>query len=174
MGRLKVRTATPARAPRAGCAGDNDTPVFSIGEVATRLDVSVQVLRLYEQRGLILVRKGAGGQRCYSESDIERLECIRAAITEHKISIEGIRRLQSLVPCWEHIQCSARQRRNCPAYLTPTGGCWAHPERSAVCRQADCRQCDVYRLSSNCDTIKAFIRRTVSHSHQSPHKDNQS
>lgn len=152
-----------------------DVPVFSIGEVAARLGVSVQVLRLYEQRGLILVRKGPGGQRQYSESDVERLGCIRTAITEHKISIEGIRRLQSLVPCWEHVRCSVRQRRTCPAYVMPTGGCWAHPDRHRICRQVDCRRCDVYRLSSDCDSIRTLIHRTsiVPHTGHSRQKDHQ-
>jgi MerR family transcriptional regulator/heat shock protein HspR len=149
--------------------------VFSIGEVAARFGVSVQVLRLYEQRGLILIEKGPGGQRRYAESDVERLACIRTAITEHKISIEGIRRLQSLVPCWEHVHCSARQRSRCPAYLTPTAGCWTHAGRNEACRNTDCRHCEVYRLSSDCDGLKALIHRVtlVSHSRQSRHKDRQ-
>lgn len=174
MPRVKTRTPASAPARRLVHDDDKDVPMFSIGDVAERLGVSVQAIRLYEQRGLILVRKGPGGQREYSESDVERLECIRAAITEHKISIEGIRRLQSLVPCWQHVQCSERQRAQCPAYLKPTGGCWAHPDRNAPCRTADCRRCDVYRLSSNCDGIKAFIHDTpipLLHTADRRHKD---
>jgi MerR family transcriptional regulator/heat shock protein HspR len=159
---------------RGGLASDD--PAFSIGQVADRLGVSAQVLRLYEQRGLILVRKGAGGQRQYSESDVQRFKCIRTAITEHKISIEGIRRMQSLVPCWEHVRCPVGQRSRCPAYTTPTAGCWTHLDRDDVCRAADCRQCDVYRLSSDCDTIKSLIHHIPApspHRHHPRHKDNQ-
>jgi len=75
---------------------DKNTPTLPIGKVAERLDVSVETIRLYERRGLILVTKTRGNQRLFSESDIERLRCIRTAINEHKISIEGIRRIQSL------------------------------------------------------------------------------
>ncbi len=170
MSRMICRVPASAPARRLGPDDDKDEPVFSIGEVACTLGVSVQAVRLYEERGLILVRKGPGGQREYSESDVERLACIRTAITEHKISIEGIRRLQSLVPCWEHVRCSERQRAGCPAYLEPTGGCWAHPDRSALCRTADCRRCDVYRRSSNCDAIKSFIHGTAPRRRMPPRK----
>ncbi len=174
MPRGSGRTAAAAPARRLGGEDDNDAAIYSIGEVARRLGVSVQALRLYEQRGLILVRKGPGGQREYSESDVERLECIRTAITEYKISIEGIRRLQSLVPCWQHVRCSELQRAKCPAYVQPTGGCWAHAGRKTPCRAADCRRCDVYRLSSNCDGIKSLIHDTpapVLHLRHPRHKD---
>jgi len=37
--------------------------IYSIGEVAKLLGVSVQILRLYEKRGLVLYTKSAGNQR---------------------------------------------------------------------------------------------------------------
>jgi MerR family transcriptional regulator, heat shock protein HspR len=134
-----------------------DVAVFDIGTVARILDISVQTLRLYERRGLILVQKSAGNQRRYTASDIERLRCIRGAITEHKISIEGIRRMQSLVPCWEHVKCPLDQRRVCPAYVEHQAGCWTYKHRKNVCANADCRACPVYQLSSDCEKIKALI-----------------
>ena len=152
----------------------HDVPTMSIGEVAVRLNVSVQAVRLYEQRGLILVRKGPGGQRQYSESDVERLTCIREAITGHKISIEGIRRLQSLIPCWETVRCPMPDRLACPAYKKAEAGCWTHEDRDDICRHADCRRCEVYLLSARCDTIKYLIHRLpVPHAipRRPPHKE---
>ncbi len=137
----------------------DDKAVFDIGTVARMLNVSVQTLRLYERRGLILVQKSAGNQRRYTASDIERLRCIREAITRHKISIEGIRRLQSLIPCWELIKCPKEQRLACPAYIEHEAGCWTYKHRKNVCAYADCRACNVYLESSNCGKIKALIHR---------------
>lgn len=134
-----------------------DRAVFDIGSVARMLNVSVQTLRLYERRGLILVQKSPGNQRRYSARDIERLRCIREAIACHKISIEGIRRLQSLIPCWEFIQCPEEQRRVCPAYTEHEAGCWTYRHRKNVCAHTDCRICRVYLESSNCGKIKALI-----------------
>ncbi len=134
-----------------------DRPVYDIGTVARLLQVSVQTLRLYERRGLILVQKSAGNQRRYTAADIDRLRCIRDAITRHKISIEGIRKMQSLVPCWEYVKCPPEQRLVCPAYLEHDAGCWTYKHRKNICAHADCRACQVYQLSSDCGNIKVLI-----------------
>jgi MerR family transcriptional regulator, heat shock protein HspR len=136
---------------------NNNTPTLPIGVVAQRLGISVETIRLYERRGLILITKTEGNQRLFSQSDVERLQCIRAAINEHKISIEGIRRIQSLVPCWEHIQCSAEQRANCPAYHRPDAGCWTYKHKQNDCADRACRDCVVYQLSGDCNNIKSLI-----------------
>ena len=135
-------------------------PGYSIGRVARRLGVSVETIRLYERRGLILVAKSEGNQRLYSESDIERLQCIRTAINEHKISIEGIRRIQSFVPCWEHVRCSEEQRRACPAYHRSDAGCWTYKHEENACAGRDCRDCFVYQQSGDCDKIKSLVHKT--------------
>lgn len=139
---------------------DNDnkeTPLFSIGTVARMLGVSVQTLRLYERRGLILAQKSSGNQRLYSESDVERLKCIRASISKHKISIEGIRRIQSMVPCWENVQCPMEQRMACPAFIASDAGCWTYKHKTNVCAGRDCRHCKVYLLAGDCEKIKSLV-----------------
>lgn len=136
---------------------NNQTPQYSIGTVARMLGVSVFTLRLYEQRGLILTYKSEGKQRLYSESDIERLKCIRAAISDHKISIEGIRRIQSMVPCWENVKCQMEQRLACPAYAASEAGCWTYNHKSNVCAGLDCLRCNVYLVSGDCGKIKSLV-----------------
>jgi MerR family transcriptional regulator, heat shock protein HspR len=149
-----------------------DTPIYSIGTVARMLDVSVEAIRLYERRGLILASRSHGQQRLFSESDVERLRCIRTAITEHKISIEGIRRIHSMIPCWEHVQCSVEERNNCPAYQVTQAGCWTYRHEDNACAARDCRICKVYRLSADCDKVKELIQHRVvaappaQHAHQ--------
>jgi len=139
---------------------DNDnkeTPLFSIGTVARMLGVSVFTLRLYERRGLILTRKSSGKQRLYTKLDIERLKCIRTSISKHKISIEGIRRIQSMVPCWENVQCPMEQRVACPAYAASDAGCWTYKHKMNVCAGRDCLQCKVYLLAGDCEQIKSLV-----------------
>ena len=140
---------------------DPDKPVYSIGSVARRLGVSVQTLRLYESEGLILARKSSGGQRRYSETDIERLECIREAITRDKVSIAGIRRMQSLVPCWSIVKCTESERLACPAFCDHDGGCWTYKHDQGACSERECALCEVYRLSTTCAGIKQIISRTT-------------
>ncbi|RPI06837.1 MAG: MerR family transcriptional regulator [Ignavibacteriae bacterium] len=134
---------------------------YSIGAVAEQLGVSVETIRLYERKGLILTAKTEGHQRLFSETDIERVRCIRTAINEHKISIEGIRRIQSLVPCWEHIQCAVKQREKCPAYHRPDAGCWTYRHLRNNCAGRECRDCTVYQLSGDCEKIKSLIHHTL-------------
>jgi len=139
---------------------DNDnkeTPLFSIGTVARMLGVSVFTLRLYERRGLILTRKSSGKQRLYTQLDIERLKCIRTSISKHKISIEGIRRIQSMVPCWENVQCPMEQRVACPAFTVSDAGCWTYKHKMNVCAGRDCLQCKVYLLAGDCEQIKSLV-----------------
>jgi hypothetical protein len=136
---------------------DKNTPKHPIGFVADKLGVSVETIRLYERRGLILITKTDGNQRLYSDSDIERLKCIRTAINDHKISIEGIRRIQSFVPCWEHVQCSLEQRAHCPAYHRSDAGCWTYKHKENECAGKECRDCAVYQLSGDCGKIKSLI-----------------
>ena len=140
---------------------DKHTPSFMIGDVAEKLGISTESIRLYDRKGLIIITKTKGNQRLLSPSDVERLECIRTAINEHKISIEGIRRIQSLVPCWEHIQCPLAQREKCPAYHRPDAGCWTYQHKQNDCADRDCRNCHVYQLSGDCEKIKSLIHHKV-------------
>jgi MerR family transcriptional regulator, heat shock protein HspR len=137
-----------------------ETAIYSIGEVARMLDVSVQTLRLYEERGLVLIQKSAGNQRIYTQDDIERIRCIRTAINEQKISMEGIRRIHSLIPCWEAINCPSKKRIECPAYISHHAGCWTYDHKKSDCATRDCRTCKVYQISSDCGNIKKLIQQS--------------
>lgn len=136
---------------------DKNIPVYSIGTVARMLDVSVETLRMYERRGLILVDKTETNQRLYSEADVDRLRCIRSAIRNEKISVEGLRRLHSMVPCWKHVNCPIEQRSNCPAFLSPQAGCWTYRHSSNVCTDRECRACVVYQRSADCEGLKRLV-----------------
>ena len=50
---------------------------MKIGDVANRLDLSVQTLRFYEREGLLNARRSAGGTRVYNSDDVERIIAIR-------------------------------------------------------------------------------------------------
>lgn len=48
-----------------------------IGELATRAGVSVRSLRYYEEQGLLTSTRTAGGQRWYTEVEVERVTLIQ-------------------------------------------------------------------------------------------------
>jgi DNA-binding transcriptional MerR regulator len=51
--------------------------VMRIGELAARAGVSVRSLRYYEERGLLTSTRNAGGQRQYTEHEVERVTLIQ-------------------------------------------------------------------------------------------------
>lgn len=138
----------------------NEQPQYPIGTAAAKLGVSVQTLRLYENEGLLVIHKTAGNHRLYSDADIERIQCIRRAINEEKISIGGIKRIHGMIPCWDIVHCTDEERTHCPSFSQHVGGCWTYERTHSICAVNNCRLCDVYKLSSNCEEIKELIIRS--------------
>ncbi len=135
-----------------------DLPIFTISSAAKLLGISVHTLRMYEREGLIIPFKKESNQRLYSEKDIERIRCIRKAINEDKISIEGIKRILSLIPCWAVISCSLNDRENCGAYNGHSQACWMLNHKKNVCSDKECRDCEVYNEYGNCKEIKTKLK----------------
>jgi DNA-binding transcriptional MerR regulator len=80
--------------------------------------LSQRTLRLYEEEGLIRpARRVEGGQRLYSNQDIEWIKCIREMVHEHSLTTTAIRRLLDLIPCWEVKRCSLEQAQTCARAL---------------------------------------------------------
>lgn len=137
---------------------EHNEPVYSISAAAKLLNISVHTLRMYEREGLIIPFKKESNQRRYSDADIERLKCIRGAINESKISINGIKTIYSLIPCWELIKCSEQDRSICSAYNQHSEPCWKEKHKGTVCQNKNCRECTVYVKYSQCGEIKELIK----------------
>jgi MerR family transcriptional regulator/heat shock protein HspR len=133
-------------------------PLFPISTAAKLLNVSVQTLRLYEKEGLVISFKKSSKHRLYSKADIERIECIRKAITEKKMSINGIRTMYSLIPCWDIVNCSEEDRNNCQAYAGHSQPCWSGSHNGTVCESNNCKECAVYKNFIDCENIKDSIK----------------
>lgn len=142
---------------------DPHTPIYPIGVVAATVGISVETIRLYERSGLILTTKTDGNQRLFSKSDVKRIECIRNAINKEKISIAGINRMFSLIPCWDIVKCSGHHRRTCNAFLKHIHPCWSIDHKKNPCASLNCRECEVYHLSSDCHKIKQSIANLSRH-----------
>ncbi len=132
-------------------------PVLTIGTVAKQLNVSVQTIRLYEQEGLVLPHRTESGRRMYSMHEVDRLHCIREMITSHGMNLQGIKRMLSLLPCWEFKGGLDEECQKCPASYDVEGPCWSVKNVGEKCRVEDCRSCDVYRMQLNCEKLKEVI-----------------
>lgn len=138
---------------------DKKTPVYPIRTAAQILGISVHTLRMYEKEGLIIPHKSEGNQRVYSEDDLERLRCIRCAINESKISINGIKTIYSLIPCWEVAKCGEDDRKSCNAFKSHEQPCWTFDHPNTMCENHNCRECEVYSEYSQCGAIKDLIKK---------------
>ena len=136
---------------------DKYTPALSIGAVASLINVSVQTLRLYEQKGLILPYKSKSGRRKYSLHDVNRLEQIRKMIVEKGLNLNGVRSLLSFIPCWSFKGGFDKDCEQCPAAFETVEPCWNIKNVGTKCQNQDCRECPVYQLEMNHERLKEII-----------------
>ncbi|MER5790562.1 MerR family transcriptional regulator [Streptomyces sp. NPDC001980] len=66
-----------------------------IGELAARTGVSVRSLRYYEEQGLLVSTRSSGGQRHFTDDDIDRVDFIQ------RLYVAGLssRTILELMPC---------------------------------------------------------------------------
>ncbi len=123
-------------------------PIISIGTVAEKINASVSTIRKYEAEGLILPHRTESGHRLFSLEDIDRIRMIQHLIQERGLNIEGIRRLQALLPCWEILPCTLKKWNTCLAFQDNTKPCWMIKGLDCVKQGNECRKCQVYRFGS--------------------------
>jgi MerR family transcriptional regulator/heat shock protein HspR len=69
--------------------------VYVISVAAELSGMHPQTLRIYERKGLLDPARTAGGNRRYSESDLDRLRRI-AELTEEGLNLAGVKRVLAL------------------------------------------------------------------------------
>ena len=137
---------------------DRGGPVISIGVLAEKVGLSVSAVRKYENEGLIIAHRTASGHRLFSHEDISRVRNIQHMIQELGLNIEGIHRMQALLPCWDLFPCDAQTRGSCAAYEDNTRPCWMIKGLDCAPQGNECRQCVVYRFGSLCtEQIKRLV-----------------
>ncbi|MEJ2314461.1 MAG: MerR family transcriptional regulator [Nitrospirota bacterium] len=68
---------------------EKDRPLYMIGVVSRMLRVHPQTLRLYEKEGFVRPKR-IGGQRLYSEADLERLNLILELTRDLGVNRAGV------------------------------------------------------------------------------------
>jgi hypothetical protein len=135
-----------------------EDPVISIGVLAQKVGLSVSAVRKYEAEGLIIAHRTASGHRLFSHEDVSRVGNIHHMIRDLGFNIEGIRRMQALLPCWDLLPCTPETRKTCPAYQENTRPCWTIRGLDCAPQGNECRQCVVYRFGSLCtEEIKTLV-----------------
>ncbi len=138
---------------------DFSDPVVSIGTLAEKVGLSVSAIRKYENECLIIAHRTPSGHRLFSYEDIDRVRNIQRMIQDLGLNIEGIRRLQALLPCWELLPCTPEKHEKCPAFNNNSRPCWMIKGLDCTPSHGnECRQCVVYRFGSLCtEQIKGLV-----------------
>ena len=123
-------------------------PVISIGTLAKKVGLSVSAIRKYEEEGLIISHRIESGHRLFSYEDVQRLSTIQHLIKKLGFNIEGIRRMQAILPCWDLLPCEKKVRDNCLAFKGSTKPCWMMKDAHCTLRGNECRKCAVYRFGT--------------------------
>lgn len=74
---------------------ERDAAVYVMSVAADLAGLHPQTLRLYERRGLVEPVRTDGGNRRYSDADLDQLRRI-SQLTDQGINIEGVRRILEL------------------------------------------------------------------------------
>ncbi len=136
--------------PDAAANHEIEDPLISIGVLAEQVGLSVSAVRKYENEGLLIAHRTPSGRRLFSQEDISRVRTIQHLVHDLGLNIEGIHRLQALLPCWELLPCSEATRKTCPAYKDSTRPCWMIKGLDCAPQGNECRVCAVYRFGSLC------------------------
>jgi MerR family transcriptional regulator/heat shock protein HspR len=130
---------------------------YSISEAADILCLSVPTLRMYEREGLVIPSRRPSGHRAYTEEQLERIRCYRQTMTRDKVTIAHLKRLLSLLPCWEINQCSEASRAECKAFPAREAPCWEVTGKSWQAMCGDCLECEVYKRSQDAGQLVRLI-----------------
>ena len=141
---------------------ESTAPVYTLSTTSTLSGIPVHSIRQYIDKGLIIPFKKESNRNLFSQVDILRLKYISNLLNEDGLNIAGIRMLLAVIPCWAIRECSAGEREACQAYRSNANPCWEASEKGTLCKNSNCRECDVYRIVENYPDIKSFLKTLIS------------
>jgi len=140
---------------------DSTTPVYTLSTTSALSKIHIHSIRQYIDKGLIIPYKKESSRNLFSQVDIFRLKYIHKLLNEGGLNIAGIRALLALVPCWAVRGCSLEERKNCQAYHSDSFPCWEASEKGIVCKNTNCRECEVYRIVESNTNLKSYLKMLI-------------
>jgi hypothetical protein len=137
---------------------DANKPVLTLGIISQLSGIPAHSVRQYIEKGLIIPYKQDNKRHLFCMNDVSRLKHIHSLIHDQGLNFAGIRSLLAMVPCWGIHECSEEDRQNCEAYSSNSTPCWEASEKGRICKNKECRECEVYTCLSFSMDIKSVIR----------------
>jgi len=136
-------------------------PVYTLNIASTLSEIPVHSIRQYIDKGLIIPFKKVSKRNLFSQVDIQRLRYIHKLLEDDGLNIAGIRTLMAVIPCWAIRKCSEEDRGKCQAYISSSYPCWEASEKGMLCKNSDCRECDVYRVVEEYHDVKTLLKTLI-------------
>jgi len=137
------------------------TAVYTLSVTADLSGIPIHSIRQYIDKGLMIPFKKESSRNLFSMVDILRLKFIHKLLEKDGLNIAGIRTLLAIIPCWAIRHCSDEEREKCQAYISETNPCWEASEKGTLCKNTNCRKCEVYRSIENYPDLKSFLKTIV-------------
>ncbi|WP_421120963.1 MerR family transcriptional regulator [Aquihabitans daechungensis] len=87
---------------------DEHAPIFSVGQVADLLGVQSAFVRRLDTEQVVQPARSAGGQRRYSQVQVDRVAQVSSMASEG-LNLAGIRRILALEAEVERLECQVRR-----------------------------------------------------------------
>jgi len=141
--------------------GDASRPVLTLGIVSQLSGIPTHSIRQYIDKGLLIPHKLENNRQLFCMNDVNRLKHIHQLIHEKGLNFAGIRALLAMVPCWEIHECSDKDRQNCDAYEADYIPCWDASNKGRICKNEECRECEVYTCLSHTTNLKSVLKNAL-------------
>lgn len=79
----------------AGLIEDTSAPFYTIGQVAELLGIQPAALRRLDEQEIVSPERSEGGQRRYSQDEVQRLREV-LELTEEGVTLPGVRKVLEL------------------------------------------------------------------------------
>ena len=136
---------------------ESNRPVYTLGVASQLAEIPSHSIRQYIDMGLIIPYKLESKRHLFSQSDIKRLKLIQELIHNKGLNFAGVRTLMAMVPCWALRKCSETDRQSCDAYAENFQPCWVASNKGSLCKNTDCRNCEVYHSVDMDGGIKSVL-----------------
>ncbi len=148
---------TEAKGSSTHLVPDTNRPVYTLGVASQLAEIPAHSIRQYIDEGLLIPFKLASKRHLFSHNDINRLKLIRELIHEKGLNFAGVRTLMAMIPCWALRGCSDSDRQSCEAYTENFKPCWMASNKGSLCKNDNCRNCEVYLSLDNDAGIKTVL-----------------
>jgi MerR family transcriptional regulator/heat shock protein HspR len=137
---------------------ESKRPVYTMGVTSQLSEIPAHSIRQYIDMGLIIPFKLESKRHLFSQNDVGRLKLIQGLIHDKGLNFAGVRTLMAMLPCWAIRECSENDRRSCGAYSDNYVPCWEASEKGRLCKNENCRDCEVYNMLDLESGIKTVLK----------------